>query len=126
MKKIAMLLMILVVFCVGCGNKEDNLKESVPQTSSDVITPTGYPSGEIQRACLMYNEKVYLDQFETRPELPEGCSLVGEIEGVDNVNGPAKNFQGARVEIGQKIYSSEDEEMLYLQEEKHYRQFKVE
>ena len=118
MKKFVVLILTLTCLfgLIGCVKKtEEN------------ITPTGYPTGEIQQPQIMYNEQIYL-YFATgfdKP-LPDGYMLVGTVESVDDTNGPEKDFAGARVEVGQEIYADlKVSNLIYVKYEKGYAEFKT-
>ena len=90
-------------------------------------TPTGYPTGKIQQPQIMYNGQIYF-YFATGFDepLPDGYALVGSIAVVDNDNEPAEDFHGARVELAQEVYASEDDtDTVYVKYEKGYAQFTI-
>lgn len=95
--------------------------------NEDPTTPTGYPLGSLQQPQIMYSGKVYF-YFATGFDepLPDGYELVGCITGVDNDNEPTADFHGARVELNQEIYASdENPSTVYLKYKKGYAQFVV-
>lgn len=117
MKK--MLSFVLFMICLsglaGCASRH-----------SGEATPTGYPSGETQRQQIMYNGVVYFytaNGFDN--PLPDGYVLVGEVKTVDDSQEPAKDWSGSRVDIGQKIYASDDASVVYLEYENGYAEFAV-
>ena len=91
------------------------------------VTPTGYPSGEIQQPQIRYNGQLYF-YFATGFDepLPSGYNRVGEIAAVDNTAEPAEDFHGARVEVGQEIYASDSAlDTIYVEYEKGYTAFSI-
>lgn len=113
--------LMFIVFCFiclcACGNEapEENL------------TPTGYPTGEIQQSQVMYNGHIYYYSATgfDKP-LPDGYMCVGTIENVDNLNEPEKDFHGARVELEQEVYASEtNQNSLYLKYERGFAKFTI-
>ena len=107
---------LLIMFCLlsfsGCTyNKEE-------------LTPTGYPSDEMQRPQIMYNGVIYFytaDGFDH--PLPDGYEQVGEVKEVDNRQEPVEDWCGSRVEVGQKIYVSNDTATIYVEYETGYAEF---
>ena len=82
MKKMtALILALSVVFLLfGCTPAEET-----------VLTPTGYPSGEIQRPQIMYNGKVYIYGATGFNEpLPIIYAPVGHVKAIDNINAPTQ------------------------------------
>lgn len=115
MKKIIAIAMTLVCLLglAGC-NKTDNL------------TPTGYPSGQVQRQQVMYHGVIYYytaNGFDN--PLPEGYALVGEVKEVDNGKEPSVDWCGSRVDVGQEIYASENSSSIYLKYESGYAEFEA-
>ena len=91
------------------------------------VTPTGYPSDEIQQPQIRYHGQLYF-YFATGFDapLPSGYNRAGEVAAVDNTAEPAEDFQGARVEVGQDIYVSDsDPDTIYVEYEKGYAAFSV-
>lgn len=92
--------------------------------SGSQTNPTGYPSGEVQRQQVMYDGIVYIytaNGFDN--PLPNDYTLVGEVKAVDNSQEPAEDWCGSRVDIGQKIYASDDASVIYLEYESGYAEF---
>lgn len=118
MKKLIVLFLALtcVLAMVGCAAQNEGS-----------ATPTGYPTGKIQQPQIMYNGQIYF-YFATDFDepLPDGYALVGSIAVVDNDNAPAEDFHGARVELTQEVYASEDvTETVYVKSESGYAQFSL-
>ena len=118
MKKLMALVLTLVcvLAVVGCAAKHE-----------DPTTPTGYPTGKIQQPQIMYNGQVYF-YFATGFDepLPDGYALVGSIAVVDNDNEPAEDFHGARVELAQEVYASDDDtDTVNIKYEKGYAKFTI-
>ena len=92
------------------------------QDNSEQI-PTGYASDEIQRPQIMYNGRLYLYTAKgfDRP-LPEGYEYVGEVKKVDNKHEPVSDWNGSRVEEGQRIYAK-DTAVIYVEYESGYAEF---
>lgn len=104
-----------------CG--QGNLK-----TDSDVLTPTGYSSDEVQRKTVYYNGTLYWYQADgfDKP-LEKGFELVGEVEETFVDEYPSKEFGGTRVEIGQEIYADPSEtSRVYIKYENGYARFEEE
>ncbi|MDO4268965.1 MAG: hypothetical protein Q4C73_10875 [Eubacteriales bacterium] len=74
----------------------------------------------------MYNGVVYFytaNGFDNL--LPDGYVLVGEVKTVDDSQEPATDWCGSRVNIGQKIYASDDASRVYLEYASGYAEFAV-
>ena len=79
-------------------------------------TPTGYPTGSVQRPQIMYDGTLYLYSANGFDEpLPEGFALVGSVQCVDDANAPTRDFSGSLVEVGQKIYASPENSSIYVE-----------
>lgn len=119
MKKMTALILALsmVFLLLGCTPAEET-----------VLTPTGYPSGEIQRPQIMYNGKVYIYGATGFNEpLPIIYAPVGHVKAIDNINAPTQDFTGAQVELRQTIYASEkDPSSIYVAYNNGYARFFVE
>ena len=119
MKKMtALILALSMVFLLfGCTPAEET-----------TLSPTGYPSGEIQQPQIMYSGKIYLytaTGFDA--PLPSGYVHVGSVENIDNINTPTQDFCGAQVDLGQKVFAKEsDPSSIYVQYESGYARFFVE
>lgn len=107
MKQIfAVMLSVLMLFSfVACTSGGDTAKE------------TGYPSGEVQHQMLFVDGKLYtIDStynMENKSEPTADSELekmeyIGEVESIDNLNAPSKDFQASRMSIGDKIYIDEN------------------
>ena len=107
---------LLIMFCLpGFSSCTYNHEEQ-----------TGYPFGEMQRPQVMYNGVIYFytaDGFDH--PLPDGYEQVGEVKEVDNRQEPAEDWCGSRVEVGQKIYVSNDTAKIYVEYETGYPEFAV-
>ena len=112
------LALILTVLCLiavaGCSRSNEG-----------ATAQTGYPSGEVQQPQVMYQGKLYF-YFATGFDepLPDGYEYAGSIETVDNINGAVQDFWGARVDVGQKIYASDDNSaVIYVEYKNGYARF---
>ena len=107
---------LLIMFCLlGFSGCIPNHEEP---------TPTGYPSDEVQRPQIMYNGAIYFytaDGFDH--PLPDDYEQVGEVKEVDNRQEPAEDWCGSRVEVGQKIYVSNDTSTIYEEYDTGYAEF---
>ena len=117
MKKLIALVLALVcvLALVGCGQNDDP------------TTPTGYPTGKIQQPQIMYDGLLYF-YFATGfdEDLPEGYELAGSVAGVNNDEEPTVDFCGARVELGQKIYTDQtNTDIIFVQYENGYARFSI-
>ena len=56
--------------------------------------------------------------------LPEGYEYVGKIKKVDNKHEPVSDWNGSRVEEGQRIYAK-DTAVIYVEYESGYAEFAV-
>lgn len=114
--------MFLFVWIIACLS---GLAGCSPENNGET-DPTGYPSGEVQRQQVMYNGVVYVytaSGFDN--PLPDGYVLVGEVKEVDNRQEPVKDWCGSRVDVGQKIYVSDDASVIYLEYETGYAEFEA-
>lgn len=94
--------------------------------SKDVsLTPTGYPSEEVQRITVYYNGDLYWYTSNGFDQpLEDGFEKVGEVENVDNQEYPDEEFGGTRLEAGQEIYASpEDSSKIYVKYDSGYAAF---
>lgn len=113
-KRIAIVLTIVCLLGLAGCNKTDNL------------TPTGYPSGQVQRQQVMYHGVIYYytaNGFDN--PLPEGYELAGEVKEVDNDKEPSVDWSGSHVDVGQEIYASDGSSSIYLKYESGYAEFKA-
>ena len=70
------------------------------------LTPTGYPSGEVQQTTVYYNGTRYwytADGFDQ--PLEDGFEKVGEVGRVDDQEYPSEEFSGTRLDSGQRAIS---------------------
>ena len=107
---------LLIMFCL--------LSFSGCTYNNEELTPTGYPSDEVQRPQIMYNGVIYFytaDGFDH--PLPDGYEQVGEVKEVDNRQEPVEDWCGSRVEVGQKIYVSNDTATIYVEYETGYAEY---
>ncbi len=98
-----------------------NMSQHEPENN---INPTGYESGEIEQPQFMYNGILfcyYATGFHDK--LPEDYAYIGEIQKVNNYETPSEDFEGARVEVGQKFFGNGENNILYLQYESGYAKF---
>ena len=113
-KRIAIVLTIVCLLgLVGC-NGTDNL------------TPTGYPSGQVQRQQVMYHGVFYYytaNGFDN--PLPDGYESVGAVKEVDHDQEPSVDWCGSRVDVGQEIYASDNSSSIYLKYESGYAEFEA-
>ena len=117
MKKIIAitLTIVCVLGLVGCN-----------KTNGEDLTPTGYPSGQVQRQQVMYNGVIYYyaaNGFDS--PLPDGYELVGDVKEVDNDKEPSVDWCGSRVDVGQEIYASDNSSSIYLKYESGYAEFRA-
>lgn len=56
-------------------------------------------------------------------KLPENYYYAGEIQKVNDFEKPSEEFVGVQVEVGQKIYKSDNSNELYLQYDSGYAKF---
>ena len=116
LKKIYLLLLTLMPICV---------LNSCQATNSSEVTPTGYASDEIDQPQIMYNNTIfYYWATGFDEELPDDYIYIGEVEEIDNKEQPSKNYNGSRLEIGQKIYINDEKpEIIYIKYENGYARF---
>lgn len=89
------------------------------------LTPTGYPSGEVQRITIYYNGALYWYTSNGFDQpLEHGFEKVGEVDEVDNQEYPEEEFGGTRLDTGQEIYASqEDVSKIYVKYDSGYAVF---
>lgn len=93
-------------------------------TEKEVTAATGYPADEIGQPQIMYGGVVYYYEAAGYDEmLPDSFTRAGAVEVVDNKNTPATDFQGARVEKGQEIYSGQEQSCIYVKYDQGYARF---
>ena len=90
-------------------------------------TPTGYEPGEIDQPQIMYYDVIYYYKWTGfDEELPENHEKAGAVIGVDNINYPEDNFYGARVDLGQEVYSLDDNtDCIYVKYRNGYARFVI-
>lgn len=131
MRKYIIMIGILMLLCAGCGDNPQNSADNNPTTTKEITTtensgdeqPTGYPSGEVQRLYVFYNDKLYvyddnkLSISEDKiAEIYEGYELVGNIQKISNQEMPDEQLEASRCEVGLNVYANEnktDEILLY-------------
>lgn len=122
---------VLSLSCVlglpACGNDGTDYGE-IPENKIDAsVTPTGFPSEEVQQPQIMYSGQLYY-YFATGFDepLPDGYSCAGIVEVVDNDHIPASECHGARVEQGQEIYALPGiHDTIYIKYENGYARFSL-
>ena len=88
---------LLMTILLGCGKEMDN-----------PTSPTGYPSGEVQREFLFYQDQLYGNLNEGLKSIPDGLNYIGSVEKYDNKTVPDEEFEGCRaLEIGTSLYAPE-------------------
>lgn len=122
-------LTVLLLTAAGCSGRQEtaHLAESAME-GVDSLTPTGYPSDEVQRASVHYDGVLYLytgEGFDL--PLEDGFLKVGTVESVDNEEYPKENFYAARLEEGQEIYANpEVTERIYVRYDSGFAPFEKE
>lgn len=59
-------------------------------------------------------------------ELPSNYMYVGTVKEVDNEVPPSENFDGSRIDIGQKIYADDKKpDVIYIEYESGYARFSL-
>lgn len=104
------------VLLVACSGEDGLFTQPEQKSESEQLTPTGYPSGEIQRASVYYNGTLYFYTAEgTELPLGEGFERVGAITAIDNTEYPSEEFCASRLEVGQEVYGNRDEpDQIYV------------
>lgn len=118
MRKVLCLVVILCsLYLCACDNGSSN----------ENLTPTGYPTGEIQQPQIMYNGQIYYYYATGFDEpLPNGYAHVGSVADVDNINEPEEDLHGARVTLEQEVYANEtNQDSIYIKYEKGFAEFTV-
>lgn len=93
-------------------------------TEREITASTGYPAGEISQPQIMYGGSIYYyEATGFQEERPDGFNQAGAVEKVDNKKAPTEDFQGARVETGQEIYTDQDQSCLYVKYDQGYARF---
>ena len=122
-KRAGCLLAVLGTGAVLCGCSPE-------KTGSDPagVSPTGYPSGEVQRQTVYYGGRLYWYQGEGF-ELPleTGFEKAGTVEKVLTEEYPSEELWGTRLKEGQEVYADPAEpEVLYVKYENGYGRFETE
>lgn len=111
---------VLSICLSACGSRSGNGGEAR-------LTPTGYPSEEVQRISVYYGGTLYwytANGFDQ--PLAQGFEKVGEVKTVDNMEYPDEEFCGTRLDVGQEIYaSSEDTSRVYVKYDSGYAMFET-
>ncbi len=95
---------------------EASREEPENELNKEALTPTGYPSDEIDQPQLMYEGRIfYYWATGFKEPLPESFVLAGTVEKVDNKNKPENDWEGSRLEEGQEIYADPEQPgLLYV------------
>ena len=100
-----LVLLACTIMLTGCA-PDGSAGESV---SDPVLSPTGYPSGEIQRQYVMVNGNSYIGTGGNKTTLPDGYILYGSIATEQNVELPKNDLEGVHVSVGTEVYYKPDE-----------------
>ena len=96
---------------------EENLFESAKE-NAEIITPTGYQDGQVQRPCVFYNGKLYVEQDGGRRErtaLKGTLTEVAKVKSNDNYKVPSEELVAAQMKEGTAILLySEGENRLFI------------
>ena len=93
---------IMLTGCAADGSDGESL-------SGTVLSPTGYPSGEIQRQYVMVNGNSYIGAVGNKTTLPDGYILYGSIATEQNTELPKNDLEGVHVSVGTEVYYNPDE-----------------
>ena len=96
-----------------------------PEEESKAKTPTGYPSGQVQRPCVFYNGKLYVALDGGRRErtaLNATLTEAAEVKRNDNYLVPSEECVSAQMKEGTKILllQSEKENSVFYQLDNKY------
>lgn len=127
---IVVLMLVVSLLLCACGDNNQTSDKSNKTSSTSinpttkensttevevVISPTGYPSGEIQQVMIMYNGKLYVskdnNQNITESEMStkfEKNTIVGQVQKVSNDKEPDEEYEASRVKEGSNVYLKED------------------
>lgn len=113
----------------ACGSNHSPVAQSDSSSTVSVsLTPTGYPSDEVQRPCAYYNGRLYLYSgggFDQPLEV--GFEKAGTVTAVDNTEFPSEEFRGSRLDIGQEIYSDKSvSDKIYVKYDSGFGLFEAE
>ena len=110
----SLILMILIaVVAVGCtftGSITDAPDPELP--TEENVTPTGYPSGQMQIQLIYVNGQLYAwdSNASVRPTEPGSrWILVGSILQEDNSQEPCQELTACRVPEGSEVYTDPDD-----------------
>ena len=81
-------------------------------TSEAALQPTGYPTGEVQRIFLYFENQLWVPEFDVEAiseVLPDSYVYVSYIMEINNQEVPAKELTAAHLSEGTEIYRSEQE-----------------
>ena len=112
MNNILILIMSIVYMLFAMGYNTTTPSASNTTSDEEVVTPTGYPTGELQKEYVFWNGKLYTYDVIYIKSLPEGANEIGEVEKIDNVNYPDENLEAAHLPVGTAVYA--DDTYLYV------------
>lgn len=110
------LLLALLALCLftACSRQGTNNTTTKDEEMHN-LTPTGYPSGEVQQPQIMYNDTIFYYRATASEVLPDNYSYVGKIETIDNETPLCSNFTASYLNIGQKVYANPDTpDLIYI------------
>lgn len=117
-KIIAIALTLMALALCSCDNN-DNHKSSETTESS-----TGYSDNQIQRECVMVNDKIYMFAGNQTDKLPEHFSVKLQVDKVDDYNLPKENLSACNMQEGDVLYASEQSDLcIYVEREGYYVQY---
>ena len=125
MKKLFFLVSVLVLTAVlfsACGVSEpESQVATTPKTTTaeTTLTPTGYPSGEIQRQTVFVDGVLYLrdDGFSLNGKTFEDSSaeFLGYTVSEDNLNFPDEHLEASRTAVGSAVYRKSENEIYVIE-----------
>ena len=112
MNNILILIMSILYMLFAIGYNTTTPSASNTTSDEEVVTPTGYPTGELQKEYVFWNGKLYTYDVIYIKSLPEGANEIGEVEKIDNVNYPDENLEATHLPVGTAVYA--DDTYLYV------------
>lgn len=129
MKKTKLLLPILllsVIVLSACGSpaQTDQTTQTDQTDQPDQTTPTGYPSGEVQRQAVFADGVLYLRTkgwyLGENGFNGEEFVFVGHVVSEDNLNYPDEHLEASRTPVGTPVYRDASGNLLVINEDQGY------
>ncbi len=117
-------LLILLILLSACSARREEQMGQM-EAPKENLTPTGYPSEEVQRITVYYQgNRYWYEATGFDGQLEDGFEKVGEVNCVNNLEYLEVEFSGTRLDVGQEIYGNEaDDSRIFVKYENGFAEF---